>query len=170
MSSTATQCRRKIMLRNGPEVFPSEELLVLAVLHLVNLKLNLGKHNYKYLLYVMLNFIQLYTNLFYVHFSIQCSESRRSSLVEIQEETEEDSSNTDNSKDYNGSMEFDVNKVPDVTSFDDNNPIDSLSKESKGDDDSATNVFHKRDDEKKRFSRPKSILKNSEKLRRGSTP
>ena len=76
----------------------------------------------------MLNFIQLYTNLFYVHFSIQCSESRRSSLVEIQEETEEDSSNTDNSKDYNGSMEFDVNKVPDVTSFDDNNPIDSLSK------------------------------------------
>ena len=45
-----------------------------------------------------------------------------------------------------------------------------MSKESKRDDDSTTNAFHKRDDEKKRFSRPKSILKNSEKLRRGSTP
>ena len=67
-------------------------------------------------------------------------------------------------------MGFDVNKVPDVTSYDDNNPINSMSKESKRDDDSTTNAFHKRDDEKKRFSRPKSILKNSEKLRRGSTP
>ena len=103
-------------------------------------------------------------------YSIQCSESRRSSLVEIQEESEEDSSNTENSKDCNGSMGFDVNKVPDVTSYDDNIPIDSHSKELRGDDDSVSNVLHKRDDEKKRFSRPKSILKNSEKLRRGSTP
>ena len=91
-------------------------------------------------------------------------------MVEIQEESEEDSSNTDNSKDYDGSMGLDVNKVPDVTSYDDSNPIDSMSKESKRDDDSTTNTFQKRDDENKRFSRPKSILKNSEKLRRGSTP
>ena len=42
-SSDTIQYRRKIMPRNGQEGFLSEELLVLAVLHLVNLKPNLGK-------------------------------------------------------------------------------------------------------------------------------
>ena len=44
-SSDTIQYRRKIMPRNGQEGFLSEELPVLVVLHLVNLKLNLGKHS-----------------------------------------------------------------------------------------------------------------------------
>ena len=102
--------------------------------------------------------------------SINTSESRRSSLVEIQEESEEDSSNTDNSKDCIGSTGFDLNKVPDVTSYDDGNSRNPVSKESNKADGSATNVSQRGEDETKRFSKPKSILKNSEKLRRGSTP
>ena len=97
---------------------------------------------------------------------INNSESRRSSLVEIQEESEEDSSNTDNSKDCIGSTGFDLHKIPDVTSYNDGNTRNPISKESNKADGIATNVSQKGEDEPK----PKSILKNSEKLRRGSTP
>ena len=100
---------------------------------------------------------------------INYSESRRSSLVEIQEETEEDSSNTDKSKDSNGSAGYDINNVPDVASYDDSKTQDPLSKGLKEAEDSTQNVFQNRD-EKKRYAKPKSILKNSEKFRRGSTP
>ena len=94
-----------------------------------------------------------------IHVStINTSESRRSSLVEIQEESEEDSSNTDNSNGCNGSTGFEGNSRTHV------------SKESNKTDDIATNAFQTTEDEKKCFSKPKSILKNPEKLRRGSTP
>ena len=94
-----------------------------------------------------------------IHFYlIDTSESRRSSLVEIQEESEEDSSNTDNSKDCNGSTGFNGKSRNSVS--EDSNKADGI----------ATNVSQREENETKRFSKPKSILKNSEKLRRGSTP
>ena len=88
-------------------------------------------------------------------------------MVEIQEESEEDSSNADNNKDFNGSTEFNLNNI---ASYDDDKSRNPVSKESNKADGIAKNVSQRGEDDTKRFSKPKSILKNSEKLRRGSTP
>ena len=84
-------------------------------------------------------------------------------MVEIQEESEEDSSNADNNKDFNESTVLDLNNI---ASYDDDKSRNPVSKVSNKADGIATNVSQKGEDEPK----PKSILKNSEKLRRGSTP
>ena len=100
------------------------------------------------------------------------SESRRSSLVEIQEESEEESSNTENSKDSNGSMGFElntINNVPVFKDYDDNESQDphSYPKQSDETDITTTSSSQEKEGEKQQFSKPKSILK---KYRRGSTP
>ena len=101
-----------------------------------------------------------------IHFYlINTSESRRSSLVEIQEESEEGSSNTDNSKDCNGSTGF----VKSRSSVSEDSNESSQAQKIQADG-IATNVSQRGENETKCLSKPKSILKNSKKLRRGSTP
>ena len=117
-------------------------------------------------------FILDYLSPIFFVYLIYDSESRRSSLVEIQEESEEESSNTENSKDNQGSRGFDLNntcKEPYVRAYDDNDSQNPLSypKQSDRTDTLTCKSYQPEDGDIKRVTKPKSILKTS---RRGSTP